>query len=91
MFLIDNILLVPLFIIICTIFLCLIIGWAGLISCILFLGVSVCMLLLGRKIVKHKLVAAQAADKRSQMMTNIIEGIRVVKMQTWETSFSDRI
>ena len=91
MFIIDAVLLVPLFTIICTVFLALIIGWAGIITCVLFLGTSLFILWLGRKIVQYKMVAQQAADKRMQMMTNLIEGIRVVKMQTWENSFNDRI
>ena len=81
----------PIQAIVTTVLLYLQLGWPVFIG-ILFL---LCMTPLQKRIFglqkKYALAASKASDQRIKLITEVIHGIQVVKLQAWEKIFSERI
>ena len=81
----------PIQAIVTTVLLYLQLGWPIFIG-ILFL---LCMTPLQKRIFglqkKYALAASKASDQRIKLITEVIHGIQVVKLQAWEKIFSERI
>jgi ABC-type multidrug transport system fused ATPase/permease subunit len=81
----------PLQVVVTTVLLYLQLGWS------VFLGIAVLVLLLpvqksvmGR-LKKYTKAASESSDQRIKLITEIVHGVQVVKLQAWEGIFAERV
>ena len=88
---IDLMFVLPFFAIICAVFTYIIVGWSGILAIVILLSCTAFSISIGKCQIKYRLLASKAGDERHSLLSNVIEGMRVVKIQTWEKSFTDKI
>ena len=67
------------------------VAWQAMIGATVFLAVAAYGSYAAHKAGKIRHQSAAVADKRLEMMKDIITGIRVVKMYAWEWNFRDLV
>ena len=68
-----------------------ILGLAGIVGFLVIVLHFPVILLLGHTIGKYRFVSAAIGDNRMKMITNLIEGIRIVKLYGWEHPYLEAI
>ncbi|CAG9827192.1 unnamed protein product [Diabrotica balteata] len=63
-------------------------GWMGVSGVLLLMGSMPMQMLLGKKNSQFRLATAIKTDERVRLMNEIINGIQVIKMYTWEKPFT---
>ncbi|XP_022918682.2 ATP-binding cassette sub-family C member 4-like [Onthophagus taurus] len=84
---INSLWLSPLQSIVVMIILCFETGWTGIIGVLVFIIVIPIQILVGKKISILRLQTASITDERVKVMNEILSGIQVIKMYTWEQPF----
>jgi ABC-type bacteriocin/lantibiotic exporter with double-glycine peptidase domain len=67
------------------------IGWVAVLTIVACLILFVCSLLIGPFIIRTRHRIADSVDRRSNVLTDIIEGIRLIKSMGWEDVFRTKI
>ncbi|CAG2110844.1 unnamed protein product, partial [Medioppia subpectinata] len=66
-------------------------GWASLVPVVLIIVLIVFQLFMGKMFSKVRLMIAKLTDNRLRHMVEIISGMRVIKMYSWEQPFADLV
>ncbi|XP_060518789.1 probable multidrug resistance-associated protein lethal(2)03659 isoform X2 [Cylas formicarius] len=85
---IHNLWLAPLQTIVVLLLLGIYVGWTGLVGVILMLAFVPFQMWMGKKSSAYRLSTALLTDERIRLMNEIISGIQVIKMYTWEKPFA---
>lgn len=64
------------------------VGYPGLLGLAFILLEMILLHQLNHLLLKAKSKAGEFTDKRLKLTTNIIEGIRIIKLYSWEESYS---
>ena len=62
-------------------------GWAGLLGIAMVFCHTLIIIFLGKFNTSLRIKQAKFSDSRMKMITNLIEGIRIVKLYGWEKPF----
>ena len=81
----------PIFVVASTILLWFNLGVAGVIGMIIVLVHFPIIVILGKLTGKYRFVGAMIGDSRMKMITNLIEGIRIVKLYGWEHPYLESL
>ncbi|XP_061450655.1 ATP-binding cassette sub-family C member 12-like [Rhineura floridana] len=82
---------VPLLMIVCTIYSCLILGPTALIGMVVYIIFIPVQMLIAKLTSVFRRAAISRTDKRVQIMTEILSCIKLIKMYAWEKSFAKTI
>ncbi|CAG9840910.1 unnamed protein product [Diabrotica balteata] len=85
---IPDLYIAPIQALIVMVFLYVIVGWTGLLGTIFLLMSIPLQSWLGKKTSQFRLKTATRTDERVRLMNEIISGIQVIKMYTWEYPFA---
>ena len=67
------------------------IGWQALVGAVFLIALATFQTFMARKAAKLRKKAAVYTDKRLVVMSEIISGIRAMKMHAWEWKFRDLV
>merc|ERR1719313_2255669 len=81
----------PLQLVVVTVLLYRELGWSVLVGIGILVVVGPLQKQLLKKLKRHTVQASSHGDKRIQSITELLQGIQVVKLQAWEEIFRDRV